>query len=385
MGSMETIHPGIWLRETYIDSSGISIFEWSRRSGIDLRAFKKIINGRQSLNARLAFKLSNAFPDSPESLVRRQNRFDLENYYQVTDSRPSDLARSFVLKSKENQLIKDELIIKFMRPNNTTFNELARHLGLNERHLHLYFGYVETRFDFTLLGRIGQAVGIDLKYLLALRTRQDAEKLIKQRPCLKTYLDEFINSEDETIIEEAERCWAPGEFLYNNYLKPSGIKLLCWADFFCMGTRSLKRIIDGKKEMDIRFMYLLKKAFNTSISFWVNLQNQYLSDVYLTKFKKIHTEPFNKNSVGYPRTTVSALLPGKILRDEFLFKRKMSVTDLSQLLKVKKSAMKHISTGHYRINAEWAFKLGQALDTDPMYWLELQMNYDFNELIKLEG
>ena len=66
--------------------------------------------------------------------------------------------------------------------------------------------------------------------------------------------------------------------------------------------------------------------------------------------------------------------PGEVLRD---YLGETDVTSLAQRLKVARTTLSRILNGHSGISASMAIRLAEILpNTEPEFWLRMQMNYD---------
>jgi addiction module HigA family antidote len=66
--------------------------------------------------------------------------------------------------------------------------------------------------------------------------------------------------------------------------------------------------------------------------------------------------------------------PGEVLRE---YLGESDVTTLAQRLKVARTTLSRILNGHAGISAQMAIRLAEILpNTDPEFWLRMQMNYD---------
>ncbi len=68
--------------------------------------------------------------------------------------------------------------------------------------------------------------------------------------------------------------------------------------------------------------------------------------------------------------------PGEILREEFMEPMGLSVRELARRMDVGPIRISQIIRGQRAITAETALRLGTALDTTAIFWLNLQNNYD---------
>jgi len=68
--------------------------------------------------------------------------------------------------------------------------------------------------------------------------------------------------------------------------------------------------------------------------------------------------------------------PGEILKEEFLEPMALSVRELARRMDVGPMRVSQIVRGQRTISAETALRLGAALGTTALFWLNLQNNYD---------
>lgn len=72
--------------------------------------------------------------------------------------------------------------------------------------------------------------------------------------------------------------------------------------------------------------------------------------------------------------------PGRIVRQDCLEPRKLSVTEGAKVLGVTRQALNNLVNGKSGISAEMAFRLSKAFGSAPETWLRLQMNYDLAQM-----
>lgn len=70
------------------------------------------------------------------------------------------------------------------------------------------------------------------------------------------------------------------------------------------------------------------------------------------------------------------LHPGEVLREEFLVPLNMSAGALAKVMDVPRTRVERIANEVTDITATSALLLGKALNTSPMFWLNLQIAYD---------
>jgi len=74
--------------------------------------------------------------------------------------------------------------------------------------------------------------------------------------------------------------------------------------------------------------------------------------------------------------------PGEILKEEFMEPMALSVRELARRMDVGPIRVSQIVRGQRIITAETALRLGAALGTTALFWLNLQNNYDLARAAK---
>ena len=71
------VHPGPWLRRTYLDHLAMSVTEAAARLGVSRQNMSMLLNGHAALTAMMALRFEKAFGISAETLLRMQAGYDL--------------------------------------------------------------------------------------------------------------------------------------------------------------------------------------------------------------------------------------------------------------------------------------------------------------------
>ena len=77
--------------------------------------------------------------------------------------------------------------------------------------------------------------------------------------------------------------------------------------------------------------------------------------------------------------------PGEILKEEFLEPMDMTANHLADILKVTPARVYEIIACKRGITADTALRLSFALDTSPIFWMNLQSSYDLKKSFTLIG
>lgn len=68
--------------------------------------------------------------------------------------------------------------------------------------------------------------------------------------------------------------------------------------------------------------------------------------------------------------------PGKIIKENYLTPLSITITELSSILGVSRKTLSKIINERGAITPDMALRLSRAFDTTPIFWLNLQKNYD---------
>jgi antitoxin HigA-1 len=71
------VHPGPWLRRTYLDHFAMTVTEVAVHFGISRQNMSMLLNGHASLTATMALRFEKAFGISADTLLRMQAGYDL--------------------------------------------------------------------------------------------------------------------------------------------------------------------------------------------------------------------------------------------------------------------------------------------------------------------
>lgn len=71
------VHPGPWLRRTYVDHYGLTVTQVSANLGISRQNMSMLLNGHASLSATMAMRFEKAFGISADTLMRMQAAYDI--------------------------------------------------------------------------------------------------------------------------------------------------------------------------------------------------------------------------------------------------------------------------------------------------------------------
>jgi addiction module HigA family antidote len=70
-------HPGEFIRELYIDPTGLSIRKVSEALAVSPSTLNRLLNGQSAISSEMALRLSITLGRSPESWLAMQDQYDL--------------------------------------------------------------------------------------------------------------------------------------------------------------------------------------------------------------------------------------------------------------------------------------------------------------------
>lgn len=71
------VHPGPWMKRTYLDHFGISVTEIAQHIGVSRQNMSTLLNGRAAMSAKMALSFERAFDIDADLLLRMQIAYDL--------------------------------------------------------------------------------------------------------------------------------------------------------------------------------------------------------------------------------------------------------------------------------------------------------------------
>jgi addiction module HigA family antidote len=68
--------------------------------------------------------------------------------------------------------------------------------------------------------------------------------------------------------------------------------------------------------------------------------------------------------------------PGKIIKENYLVPLSITIKEFASILDVSRKTLSKIINERGAITPDMALRLSRAVDTSPLFWLNLQKNYD---------
>lgn len=76
---MTPMHPGLVLKEMYLEPLDISVTDFANNIGVARRTVSLIVNEHSGISAEMALRLSKALNTTPELWLNMQQKYDLWN------------------------------------------------------------------------------------------------------------------------------------------------------------------------------------------------------------------------------------------------------------------------------------------------------------------
>lgn len=79
------LHPGEFIRRTYLDPFDLGINEVAKKLGVNSSTFSRLINCQSNVVPAMALRLSKVIGRSPESWLLMQDNYDLHKEKELID------------------------------------------------------------------------------------------------------------------------------------------------------------------------------------------------------------------------------------------------------------------------------------------------------------
>jgi addiction module HigA family antidote len=172
----------------------------------------------------------------------------------------------------------------------------------------------------------------------------------------------------------------PGQLLSNKFILPSKISRYDWSRYFCVNRQYLNELLKGNAYLTIQLIATISRAFGTKPEYWIRIQNQFIAWKCEKGLKKKRSK-----RVGVSGISKKRIHPGEILHTHYLKPLKWEKWEFAKHSGLRIATMSNIIEGKKSIDAQIELKLNQALGTPPMFWTNLQIEWDFYKATKLRA
>ena len=76
-GTIKPVHPGVVLRQDYLEPMGLSAYRLAHDIGVPLNRIASILSGKRAITADTALRLGRYFGTDAQSWINLQTQFDL--------------------------------------------------------------------------------------------------------------------------------------------------------------------------------------------------------------------------------------------------------------------------------------------------------------------
>jgi len=82
-----------------------------------------------------------------------------------------------------------------------------------------------------------------------------------------------VNKESKTMSQATRKPTTVGDVLLYEYLEPTGLKILDLAEMLKVHRNTVSALVNNNRKLTPDMAFRLAAAFETSVEFWLNLQN----------------------------------------------------------------------------------------------------------------
>jgi len=371
--------PGDVLRKRFLEANGCSINRFALIAGLQAKVLRSILNGGLLSHASIQ-KISIATGTAPRYWYHNQSTWQFQEYCR-SRKRVKDV-EPLVQKFQASQEIKSLGIIlknRFLKPTGKSANELENLTGLG-------FGTLQNLITGKqcitkmIAYRLGESFGTGTKYWLDLKSGQEVNTWLATNKVDSETRDFLVRFQDKAYSIGTGRSIKtisshPGKFLCHKFIKPSGIAVRDWQHVFCFSRDRFANILRGKIEIPVDLMFKICLVFRIAPSVLIEMQNQFYSSSIDRACKKLSRKP--KKIVREP-TVLNPKHPFQVLVNCYLKPMGVTVPRFMKHIGINFKRFDHSKRGRKKIDFELAIRIGQALETGSLYWVNLQLEHDIN-------
>jgi addiction module HigA family antidote len=374
------IHPGELLMKKYIIPSGKSIYRWENDLGISCKSLRRYLKGRYLFTIPFTEKLAKLTNTNPRYWIRTQKIYLLNQYQKNSKDEPITRIKLNTCGMKRGKRYPGLVLDRMRETFNMSYVQLARYLNICDDSIYrIITGRSKIgRRHAIRLGAIFETGSI---YWLDLQSEQDLVEYVSKRGIAFQTLGKQWEINSQKGFLNASRPEHPGEVLLNKFILPTKIRKNAWSHYFCTKPKYLNKILKGKSFLTIKLIASISKAFRTKPEYWIRIQNQFIAWKGDKGLKKTRSN----GRVEVSQVSFKNIPPGKILRTSYLKPLNWGIREFAEHIGIRFSEVKNIVAGKKSIDAKIETKLTQALGTPPMFWTDLQIEWDFFKAAKLKG
>jgi plasmid maintenance system antidote protein VapI len=274
---------------------------------------------------------------------------------------------------------------RYLEPSGLSVKGFAEEMGLPYNRLLLVLSGEKRPMKQRFIKKLSQATSTDLRFWYNLELEYLFEFFLKT--CKISILP--IKKKRLQSLKLPESL---GKVLYDQFIAQSDVQPRRKALYITtrktkIHKSTMKRIVYGKRRVNFSLAKKLASGLNTSIWYWMDLQNKHdIKEILQSKRK--HTEDIKTELVSYyengplPFTGSSnegmhydTNRPGKVLFNKFILPTGIPISKWCYLLFITKRNLKRLIDGKEEFSIEFIIKLSKIFKTGINYWLFLQSKY----------
>lgn len=274
---------------------------------------------------------------------------------------------------------------RYLEPSGLSVKGFAEEMGLPYNRLLLVLSGEKRPMKQRFIKKLSQATSTDLRYWYNLEL--DYLFNIFLKTCRISILP--IKKKQFQSLKLPE---SPGKILYDQFISTSSVQPHRKSFYKIINKTkisksTIKRIAYGERRINFSLAKKLASGLNTSIWYWMDLQNKHdIKEILQSKRKfslDIKTElvsyyengplPFTGSSNEVMHYDINS--PGKILFNKFILPTGIPISKWCYLLFITKRNIKRLIDGKEEFTIEFIIKLSEIFKTGINYWLFLQSEY----------
>jgi len=327
----------------------------------------------------LIFRLSTATNSSPRYWAYLQSDWDFEQHLKLKRKmvQVSPIVPRLIAEPLSGILTPSEIIRRELDSRGITRKQFCQ---LSRISITSFRNLMKNRMKMNplLAARLSVSLGRSIKYWLDIQSCVDFSELLKGKPEIENWMHDIATYYDRSKQERTKffinkKVLAPIEILIRRFINPTKVPLAEWMKALGISDPLMNRLKSGRTILDDSHLIRICKAFGTKLSFWINIQNEFVATIASDKYKHLL---LRGASMPSPAADDNSKPPGAKLSHDFLRPMKISFPQFARHIGLSKNQFQTFAKGGTRISFDLATRIGTATGTHPKYWFDLQVEYD---------
>lgn len=366
------------LKKDYIIPSGMSKRQFAKKSMMGHQYLTQVLNKKIKMSAGFIEKISRYTATSVEFWHQLQIGFEFEKYCLLIRHQPIKpiKKRLSALEELSTNMTKGSLSSAILRccqdKKLVRIRQISCETGISEFCIiQLIKG--KLRISPEIAKKLSCGLGNRISFWINMQAIDDISTFLNENSNLSLSIQKQLRSYKKKL---SNRDFEPdSEFVHSGKIISAKLEEYPmitqrnWSHLFGISMNMLNHLQNGKMEMSIPFIFKLSHVFDTNIDYWLDLKIR--DNVHAAQIATHKRIQYKKRERQFKKS----LSPGEILLINFLFPMNWTIKEFANHIDIRKSKLDELGQGEVGIDFELARKLGDALETGPMYWLELQLKY----------